>query len=193
MSSHKLYGPQGAGALYVRPGVTLLPLLGGGGQESKLRSGTQAVPAIAGFGVAAELAEQEMASETSRLMQLRDYLFDLLSDVPELVPTGDRWQRLPHHVSFYARQADGDTLSGKTLVRHMNLAGIGISSGSACSSGKLTPSPILLAMGYGDRVAKAGIRLTLGRDTTTADIEWAAMVLKQVLARLTPALALLQR
>jgi len=193
MSSHKLYGPQGAGALYIRPGVTLLPLLGGGGQESKLRSGTQAVPAIAGFGVAAELAEQEMASETPRLMHLRDYLFELLSDVPELVPTGDRWQRLPHHVSFYAQQADGDRLSGKTLVRQMNLAGIGISSGSACSSGKLTPSPILLAMGYSDRAAKAGIRLTLGRDTTAADLEWTAMVLKQVLARLTPALALSQR
>ncbi|XGV98656.1 MAG: cysteine desulfurase family protein [Leptolyngbya sp. BL-A-14] len=194
LSSHKLYGPQGAGALYVRPGVTLLPLMGGGGQESKLRSGTQAVPAIAGFGVAAELAAQEMAIETPRLIQLRDALFDQLADVPALVPTGvsgatlkeSRWQRLPHHASFYLQTADGEVLNGKTLVRQMNLAGIGISAGSACHSGKLSPSPILQAMGYSDRVAKAGIRLTVGRETTAADIDWTVMVLKQVLTRLTP-------
>lgn len=190
LSSHKIYGPQGAGALYVRPSVRLLPLLGGGGQEAKLRSGTQAMPAIAGFGVAAELASQEMSVETPRLEQLRDQLFQLLEDIPGLVPTGDRWSRLPHHVSFCVQNADGDLISGKTLVRQMNLAGIGISSGSACHSGELTPSPILLAMGYGDRAAKAGIRLTLGRETTEADVEWTAMVLKQVLQRLTPQLQL---
>ncbi len=186
LSSHKLYGPQGAGALYVRPGMELVPLLNGGGQESKLRSGTQALPAIAGFGIAAELAIQEMAIETPRLLQLRERLFDQLADVQGLVPTGDRWNRLPHHVSFSLHKADGEILNGKTLVRQMNLAGIGISAGSACHSGKLVPSPILVAMGYGDRLAKSGIRLTLGRDTTLADIDWTAMVLKQVLARLTP-------
>jgi len=190
LSSHKLYGPQGAGALYVRPGVTLSPLLGGGGQEAKLRSGTQAVPAIAGFGVAAALAAQEMAIETPRLIQLRDYLFDQLADVPGLAPTGDRWNRLPHHTSFSLQTADGELLNGKTLVRQMNLAGIGISAGSACHSGKLSPSPILQAMGYGDRAAKAGIRLTVGRETTVADIDWAAMVLKQILTRLAPTLSL---
>ncbi len=186
LSSHKLYGPQGAGALYVRPGVELVPLLSGGGQESKLRSGTQAMPAIAGFGIAAELAVQEMAIETPRLLQLRERLFDLLAEIAGLVPTGDRWHRLPHHLSFSLHNADGETLNGKTLVRQMNLAGIGISAGSACHSGKLVASPILVAMGYGDRLAKSGIRLTLGRDTTPADIDWTAMVLKQVLARLTP-------
>jgi len=194
LSSHKLYGPQGAGALYVRPGMTLVPLLGGGGQEAKLRSGTQAVPAIAGFGVAAELAVQEMAIETPRLMHLRDYLFEQLADVPGLLPTGVSGaalktfsaSRLPHHASFYLPSADGETLNGKTLVRQMNLAGIGVSAGSACHSGKLSPSPILQAMGYSDRAAKAGIRLTVGRETTAADIDWTAMVLKQVLARLTP-------
>ncbi len=186
LSSHKIYGPQGAGALYIRPGVQIAPILGGGGQEAKLRSGTQAVPAIAGFGVAAELATQEIDTETPRLVQLRDRLFDLLSDVPGLMPTGDRIHRLPHHVSFCLQHADGETLTGKTLVRQMNLAGIGISAGSACHSGKVTPSPILLAMGYGDRVAKAGIRLTLGRNTTEADIDWTAVVLKQILERLTP-------
>ena len=186
VSSHKLYGPQGAGALYIRPGVLLLPLVGGGGQEAKLRSGTQAVPAIAGFGVAAELAAQEMAVEVPRLIQLRDRLFDLLSDVPGLVPTGDRLHRLPHHASFCLLDADGGVVNGKALVRQMNLAGIGISSGSACNSGKLVPSPTLLAMGYGDRAARSGIRFTLGRHTTAADIDWTAMVFKQILHRLTP-------
>lgn len=186
LSSHKLYGPQGAGALYIRPGVSLLPLLGGGGQESRLRSGTQALPAISGFGVAAELAAQEITTETTRLIQLRDRLFEQLADVSELVPTGDRWHRLPHHVSFCLSHADGEILNGKALVRQMNLAGIGISAGAACRSGKITPSPILQAMGYSDRVATAGIRLTLGRLTTAADIDWTAMVLKQVLERLQP-------
>lgn len=186
LSSHKLYGPQGAGALYVRPGVPLMPLLGGGGQESRLRSGTQAIPVIAGFGLAAELAVQEMASEADRLRALRDQLFGLLTDVPNLTPTGDRLHRLPHHVSFYITDADGEQVSGKALVRQMNLAGIAISSGSACNSGKLVPSPVLQAMGYDDRAAKSGIRLTLGQQTTAADIDWTAVVLKQVLERLTP-------
>lgn len=186
LSSHKLYGPQGAGALYVRPGVELAPLLGGGGQESGFRSGTQALPAIAGFGVAAELAVQEMLVENQRLVELRDRLFDQLADVPGLKPTGDRWHRLPHHASFCVEYADGEVLTGKSLVRQMNLAGIGISAGAACRSGKVTPSPVLQAMGYSDRVAKSGIRITLGWDTTLEDIDWTAMVLKQVLERLQP-------
>ncbi|MBO0349511.1 cysteine desulfurase [Phormidium pseudopriestleyi FRX01] len=194
LSSHKIYGPQGAGALYVREGLELVPLLTGGGQESNRRSGTQAVPAIAGFGVAAELAMEEMPTETPRLIQLRDRLFDLLADTPELVPTGDRLHRLPHHVSFCLREdahhRGSQPISGRAIVRQMNLAGIAISSGSACSSGKLNPSPVLLAMGYSPTEATAGLRLTLGRQTTAADIDWTAMVLKQVLARLMPELAL---
>jgi cysteine desulfurase len=186
LSSHKLYGPQGAGALYVRPGIELVPLLGGGGQEFKLRSGTQAVPAIAGFGVAAELAAAEMASETPRLIQLRDRLFEQLLEIPGLSATGDRWNRLPHHVSLCLEQTDDDRLNGKLLVRQMNLAGIAISAGSACHSGKTTPSPVLLAMGYSDRLAKGGIRLTLGRDTTMADVDWTAIAMRQVLERLLP-------
>ncbi|MEC4892515.1 MAG: cysteine desulfurase family protein [Oscillatoria sp. PMC 1051.18] len=181
LSSHKIYGPQGAGALYLRPGVELVPLFGGGGQEMKLRSGTQAVPNIAGFGVAAELAAAEMSVETPRLIKLRDLLFGLLADCDYLTPTGDRWHRLPHHVSFTVSVPG---ITGKTLVRQMNLAGIGISAGSACHSGKLSPSPILKAMDYSDTNALAGIRLTLGRETSEADIEWTAMVLKQILERL---------
>jgi cysteine desulfurase len=184
LSSHKLYGPQGAGALYIRPDTDLLPLLRGGGQELKLRSGTEAVPNQAGFGVAAELAALELPGEIQRLSALRDRLWQLLAEVPELEPTGDSVHRLPHHLSFCIPVADGDRLSGKTLVRQMNLAGIGISAGSACHSGQLVPSPILSAMGYCDRIAKTGIRLTLGRDTTAADIDWTALVLKQVLHRM---------
>ncbi len=190
MSSHKLYGPQGAGALYVRSGLELVPLITGGGQEFRLRSGTQAVPSIAGFGLAAELAAQDLTTENARLLRLRERLFEQLNEVDALVPTGDRLHRLPHHVSFYWRCADGDQLSGKTIVRQMNLAGIGISSGSACNSGKLVPSTVLKAMGYSDRAAKSGIRLSLGRETTEADIDWTALVLKQILERLAPKLAL---
>ncbi|MBW4445874.1 MAG: cysteine desulfurase [Spirirestis rafaelensis WJT71-NPBG6] len=186
MSSHKIYGSQGAGALYVRPGVELAPLVSGGGQEMRLRSGTQAVPNIASFGVAAELAAQEIASETPRLIKLRDRLFSQLADIPGLIITGDMVSRLPHHVSFCLEQADGEKLSGKTLVRQMNLAGIGISAGAACHSGKLSPSPILLAMGYSEKAALGAIRMTLGRDTIEADVDWVAMVFKQVLERLTP-------
>lgn len=184
ISSHKIYGPQGTGALYVRPGVELKPLLYGGGQEMRSRSGTQAVPIIAGFGVAAELAAQELAMETPRLIELRDRLFSQLADVNGLIPTGDLMQRLPHHVSFCLEYADGEKISGKTIVRQLNLAGIGISAGSACHSGKLSPSPVLRAMGYSPTAAMGGIRITLGRYTTQADVDWVAMVLKQVMNRL---------
>lgn len=189
LSSHKLYGSQGAGALYIRPGVELIPILSGGGQESHLRSGTQAVAAIAGFGIAAQLAASEMAMETPRLISLRNRLFEQLADTTSLMATGDRFHRLPHHASF-AVLGDGHNVTGKTLVRQLNFAGIGISAGSACHSGKLSPSPILLAMGYSDLVALGGIRLTMGRETTEADVDWTAMVLKQVLERLMPKPAL---
>lgn len=192
LSSHKLYGPQGAGALYVRPGIELSPQAMGGGQEEGRRSGTQALPNIAGFGLAAALAAREIATETPRLLQLRDRLFDQLADLSDLEPTGDRLSRLPHHVSFCLTSADGDRLSGKTLVRQMNMAGIGISAGSACHSGQLTPSPILTAMGYSDRAAKSGIRLTLGRHTTLDDIDWTAQVLRQVLQRTQASLTIAQ-
>ncbi len=183
LSGHKIYGPQGSGALYIKEGVKLAPLVSGGGQELNLRSGTQAVAAIAGLGIAAELAAEEMATETPRLIRMRDRLFELLADCPNLIPTGDRFNRLPHHVSFCLAYTSSQ-VTGKTLVRQLNLAGIGISAGSACNSGQLTPSPILLAMGYGKVAALGGIRLSLGRNTTQADVDWVAMVLKQILGRL---------
>ncbi len=188
LSSHKIYGSQGAGALYVRPGVKLAPLLAGGGQEGKLRSGTQAVPAIVSFGVAAELAAAELETERIRLQLLRDRTFALLADYPYLESTGDRLYRLPHHASFVLTDIPESQkeITGKAIVRELNLAGIGISGGSACHSGKLSPSPILSAMGYDELSAKRGIRLSLGKETTEADIDWTVMVLKQVIDRLLP-------
>lgn len=198
LSSHKLYGPQGAGALYIRRGLELKPYLRGGGQERRLRSGTQALPAIAGFGAAVVEAQEQLPVENVRLTLLRDRLFSQLMDSSDLLPTGILpWQelasgrqRLPHHVSFCLQHTDGDTVSGRTIVRQMNLAGIGISAGSACHSGKSTPSPILLAMGLGERLAQGAIRMTLGRETTEADVDWTAMVLKQILWRWPKSVAL---
>lgn len=185
LSGHKIYGVQGAGVLYCRPELELQPLLRGGGQEFGLRSGTQAVANIAGMGVACQLAQEELETETPRLIILRDRLFALLADCPFLQVTGHPSDRLPHHLSFCLREDLIERgITGKTLVRQLNLAGIGISAGSACHSGKLSPSPILLAMGYSSRSALGGIRLTLGKMTTLEDIEWTAQVIKCLLQQL---------
>jgi cysteine desulfurase len=174
MSAHKLYGGGGVGALYMNQ-LQLLPLLRGGGQESGLRSGTQSTAQIAGFGIAAQLAKSELAVEILRLQKLRDRLLNLLQHRPDLQLSGHPTQRLPHHLSFTTKY------SGRSIVRAMNLAGIGIGAGSACHSGKTTPSPILLAMGHTETTAASGIRLTLGHQTTKADIDWTAMALTQIL------------
>ena len=141
------------------------------------------MPTIAGFGLAAKLIAAEMETETLRLTKLRDLLFEKLLGT-SLKPTGSDTDRLPHHASFCLPDADGLQQNGKTLVRQMNLAGIGISAGAACSSGKLEPSLILRAIGHDDRIAKTGIRLTFGHETTVADVEWTAMVLRQILGRM---------
>ncbi len=184
LSSHKLYGPQGVGALYVKPDTSLLPILGGGGQEKGLRSGTQNVVAIAGFGVAAEYALQELEREPQRLKQLCNRLIHQLTQIPQLKLTGDPYHRLPHHVSFCLDAPSGLILSGRSVVKQMNLAGIAISAGSACHSGTLQPSPVLLAMGYDPNLALSNCRITVGRATTEADVDWTAIVLHQVLERL---------
>lgn len=189
LSSHKIYGLQGAGALYVRAGVKLQAQLLGGGQETKLRSGTQAVPGIAAFGLAAELAMDNLAAESIRLQKLRELGFELLADCEDLQPTGDRQNRLPHHISFVIPDSSPlRGLTGKHLVRQLNLAGIGISAGSACHSGTLNPSKILQAMGFSDAEALSGIRLSCGTQTQKEDIEWTAAVLKQILKRQATAL-----
>lgn len=186
LSSHKLYGPQGVGALYVHSEVELATVFGGGAQERGLRAGTQAVGAIAGFGEAARLAQQELDAESQRLTALRDRLMDQVTAIEGVALTGDRHHRLPHHTSFCVRR-DGLSqakISGRQLVYQMNQAGIGISAGSACNSGQSVPSRVLKAMGYGDDAALSAIRLTLGKQTLAADVDWAAMALRQILARL---------
>ncbi len=185
LSAHKFYGPQGIGALYINPLTTkmrsLIPLIQGGGQERGYRSGTQAVAAIASLGLAAELAERELVTESTRLTKLRDRLYDLLADIPDLIPTGAMGNdRLPHHLSFYHQYIDG-----RRLVREMNFAGIAISSGSACSSGTSEPSSVLLEMGYSPTEARNSIRLTIGKSNTEADIDWAALAMHQICDRQT--------
>jgi cysteine desulfurase len=185
ISAHKFYGTQGIGALYVNPIIhqrSPVLLILGGGQERGYRAGTESVAAIAGLGIAAELAEKELSLESIRLTQLRDRLFTLLADIPELLPTGATGgDRLPHHLSFYHQNFDG-----RQLVRELNYAGIAISSGSACNSGAIEPSSTLLAMGYTEHQAKNSIRITLGKSTTTADIHWTSQVIHQILQRLAP-------
>jgi cysteine desulfurase len=183
LSGHKIYGPQGIGALYVKPGTAIAPILGGGGQEQGLRSGTPAVALITAFGVAADCALSEVGTEPERLRRLRDRLLSQLQDLSALKLTGDPIHRLPHHASFCLMTAQ--PVSGREVVKQMNAAGIGISAGSACHSGKLQPSPILTAMGYEPLLAQSGLRITLGRETTTEDIDWVAVALRQIIFRLT--------
>ncbi|MEN9223243.1 MAG: cysteine desulfurase family protein [Thermostichus sp. BF3_bins_97] len=178
LSGHKLYGPQGVGALYVRAGVELRPLLRGGGQERRLRSGTQGIPGIVGLGVAAALAAQELPQETARLRRLQSHLASLLVSVPELLPTGplDLEQRLPHHLSYCSER-----IPGNVWVQGMSRQGIAISAGSACSSGQLIPSRILLAMGYSEAEALGSIRLSLGKATTLSAVEYVARGLRALI------------
>ncbi len=183
LSSHKIYGIQGAGALYLRKGVEIKPLWGGGGQEKGLRSGTQALGAIASFGLAAQLAQKELESESLRLRELRDYLFRLSAQCPYLTITGDTLHRLPHHGSFIINHPSPN-ITGRRIVRELNFAGIGISAGSACNSGKTQPSSSLLAMGYSPEEAIKGIRISLDRNTTKEDIEWTLTALNQILQRI---------
>ncbi|MGK7905752.1 MAG: cysteine desulfurase family protein [Synechococcus sp.] len=184
LSSHKLYGPQGVGALYLRSGIELSPIALGGKQENGLRAGTQAVAAIAGFGVAAELAQQEMVAETDRLRSLQDRLVAALASIPGLVLTGPKTleERLPHHLSYCT-----DRHTGTWLVTQLNLAGFGVSAGSACSSGELQPNPTLLAMGFSELQALGAMRLTMGKATTEEAIYRLADTLVQLMLTGSPA------
>ncbi len=168
MAAHKMYGPKGVGALYVRKGVRIAPLVHGGGQEFGLRSGTENTAGLVGFGAAADLAVRRIAGgdiETER--KLRDRLIDgILSRVEDVSLTGHRTRRLPFHASFCIRYIEGEAM----LLR-LDFAGIGASSGSACTSGSLEPSYVLLAMGLDHTTAHGSLRLTLGKDTTEQDID----------------------
>jgi cysteine desulfurase len=166
LSGHKMGGPQGVGALYIRDGLKLRPLLTGGGQETRRRAGTENVAAIAGFGVAARLAGEDSSFGT-RMAALRDGLEARLAAIaPDLVVHGRSAARIGNTSCFGA-----PGLSAETALIALDLAGIAVSSGAACSSGAVEPSPVLLAMGVPDRTAREAIRVSLGWSTEAADID----------------------
>jgi cysteine desulfurase len=169
MAAHKMYGPKGVGALFVRKGVRILPLVHGGGQEFGLRSGTENTAGLVGFGAAAELAMRRMAAgEIEVERRLRDRLIEgVLSRIEDVTLTGHRTLRLPFHASFCIRYIEGEAM----LLR-LDFAGIGASSGSACTSGSLEPSYVLLAMGLDHATAHGSLRLTLGKETSEGDIDY---------------------
>ncbi|MDO4561641.1 MAG: cysteine desulfurase NifS [bacterium] len=170
MAAHKMYGPKGLGALYVRKGIKLIPTLHGGGQEFGLRSGTENVPGLVGFGVAAEIAKERLErGDDKKLAGLRDYFIDgVLSKIPESHLTGASGDdRLPFHTSFTVKYIEGE---GMLLL--LDAAGIAASSGSACTSGSLEPSYVLLATGLDHTTAHGSVRLTMSHDTTKEDIDY---------------------
>jgi cysteine desulfurase len=186
VSAHKVYGPKGVGALYVRHGTQLTPQVTGGGQERTRRSGTENVPGIVGMGVAAELAELERESEAARLAELSRRLQEaILERVPDARPTGaPPPQRLPNFCTMAFPHTEGELL----LLR-LDRAGMCASAGSACASGSLAPSHVLLAMGMDPGVAMGHLRMTLGRGTTRAEVEEAAEIVGCEVAALRHAAA----
>lgn len=179
-SGHKIYAPKGIGCLYLRKGIKIAPLFFGGAQERKRRPGTENVPGIVGFGLAAELAGQEMETESLRLTKLRDKLIEgILENIPEVKLNGHRNNRLPGHVNVSIR-----FIEGESLLLMLDMKGIGASSGSACTSGSLDPSHVLLAMGICHEIAHGSLRLTLGRYTTEEDIDYVLEVLPEIVEKL---------
>lgn len=180
LSANDLYGPPGAGALWVRPGIKLLPQMLGGGQEQGYRSGTENLPALAGMGVAAELVRAEWREETARLARLRDWLLTgLLQALPESRLTGSRVHRLPHHASICLRAVKADG-----ILMELDLHGVAASSGSACASKTLEPSHVLRAIGADPEEQEGSLCFTLGRWTTATDIEAVLDLLPPVVSRL---------
>jgi cysteine desulfurase len=166
LSAHKIYGPKGAGALIVDKAVEIEPLLYGGGQERGLRAGTENIAAIAGFGVAAEIAAGEWRPDYERQRQLRDYLQAGLRRHARISVFAEQSERLPNTLQFAVAGLDGET-----LLMQLDKAGIAVSSGSACASGQSEPSHVLLAMGVDPALARGAVRVSLGRETTLADID----------------------
>jgi len=181
VSSNDLYGPPGAGALWVRQGIKLLPQMLGGGQEGGYRSGTENLPALVGFGVAAELMRAEAGhGEPARLAALRDRLVDgLATSVPECRLTGSRTARLPHHASFVLRGAKADG-----VLLDLDLCGVAASSGSACAQRTGTPSHVLRAIGCAPQEMEGSLCFTLGRWTTLAEVDAVLERLPSIVARL---------
>jgi cysteine desulfurase len=180
ISGHKLYGPKGVGALYVRKGTKLVPLMHGGEHEKRRRAGTENVPGIVGLGKAAELAGQEMGKETERLAYLRDKLIKgLEKKVDHIRLNGHPTKRLPNNVNVSV-----DFVEGESMILNLDLEGICASTGSACSSASLEPSHVLLALGSSPEQAHGSLRFTLGKENAEADIERVLAVLPGIVAKL---------
>ena len=173
LSGHKFYGPKEIGALYLRRGTAIAPLLHGGSQERGLRAGTENTAAIVGLGVAAEQAALQLSAEAARLRKLRDMLADGIRQLPGAWINGSD-ERLPGHLSFGLEGIASDVL----LIR-LDLAGFAVSAGSACSAGSLEPSHVLAAMGQSAVQAGAAVRVTLGRENTAAEVQRFLTVLRQ--------------
>jgi cysteine desulfurase len=179
LSSNDLYGPQGAGALYVKPGVKIQSVLLGGGQERGLRSGTENVFAIAGMGEAARIAQQEMKQESNRLIPIRDKLMKEILKIEKSYLTGHPTQRLPHHASFRFSYIEGES-----ILLNMDMYDIQVSTGSACSSKTLEPSHVLLAIGLKHEEAHGSMVLTLGRSTSMDDVPLVSKATYETVQRL---------
>jgi cysteine desulfurase len=180
MSAHKLYGPKGIGALYVRKGTKLLAFMHGGEQERRRRASTENVPGIVGFGQAVELAQQEMTGEAERLTHLRDRLINgLLEQIDHTHLNGHPLIRLPNNVNISV-----DFVEGESMLLNLDLEGICVSTGSACSSSSLEPSHVLLALGIPPEQAHSSLRFSLGRWTTPEEIERVLEVFPRIAAKL---------
>jgi len=180
ISGHKFYGPKGVGALYVRKGTRLVPLMHGGEQEKRRRAGTENVLAIVGLGKAVELAGREVAKEAERLAYLRDKLIKGLGEkIDHIRLNGHPTRRLPNNVNVSV-----DFVEGESMLLNLDLEGICASTGSACSSASLEPSHVLLALGLPPEQAHGSLRFTLGRENTEADVERVLEVLPVIVARL---------
>ena len=180
LSAHKLYGPKGVGALYVRKGTVIEPLIHGGAHEGKMRAGTENTAGIIGFGISAELAQFEMDSEARHLSVLRRRLEDLVAcRIPEYVINGHPEQHLPGTLNVSFPGAEGDA-----LILSLDLKGIAVSSGSACTSGAIEPSHVLMALGLDPRAALSSLRFSLGRGNTEEDVDYVMAHLPDVVGRL---------
>ena len=182
MSAHKRYGPKGVGALYVRAGVPLMPQQRGGSHERGRRGGTENVPGIVGLGAALRIAVQEMTEENRRVTALRDRFMREALALPGVQLNGDPARRLANNVNLSFDGADS-----QSLVMGLDLHGVAASAGSACSSGSMEPSHVLIALGLPPQRAASAVRLTLGRYTTAADISYALDALRDVVDRLRAA------
>jgi cysteine desulfurase len=179
ITAHKIYGPKGIGALYVRrkPRVRIEAQIHGGGHERGFRSGTLATHQIVGFGEAARLAKQEMATESERVRALRDKLWNAIRDMEEVYVNGDLQRRIPHNLNVSFNFVEGESLI-------MAVKDIAVSSGSACTSASLEPSYVLRALGRNDELAHSSIRITLGRFTTEEEVNYAARLIRQKVEKL---------